>query len=74
MTDERSDFQYEVTGQPDFSFLTVQLPPNETLKVEASAMATEIPLDTTGEFPAEPRFRIFLPTGKVAAQGVFEYG
>ena len=40
MTDERCDFQYRVDGQPDFSFLTVQLPPDETLKVEASAMAT----------------------------------
>ncbi|MCK5802386.1 MAG: TIGR00266 family protein [Lentisphaeria bacterium] len=40
MTDERCDFEYRVDGQPDFSFLTVQLPPDETLKVEGSAMAT----------------------------------
>jgi len=31
---------FKVDGRPDFSFLTVQLPANQTLKVEASAMAT----------------------------------
>lgn len=32
--------QHQIDCQPDFAFLTVQLPANETLKVEASAMAT----------------------------------
>ncbi|VUD53398.1 hypothetical protein TDB9533_01826 [Thalassocella blandensis] len=31
---------YTIEGQPDYSFLTVQIPANETLKVEASSMAT----------------------------------
>jgi len=31
---------YKIEGRPDYSFLTVQIPANETLKVEASAMAT----------------------------------
>ena len=34
------DFEYNIAGKPDFSFLTVQIPEGETLKVEASAMAT----------------------------------
>ena len=34
------DFEYNIVGKPDFSFLTVQIPEGETLKVEASAMAT----------------------------------
>ena len=33
-------FQFTIEGRPDYSFLTVRLPANETLKVEASAMAT----------------------------------
>lgn len=33
-------WQYTIKGQPDYSFLTVQIPANETLKVEASSMAT----------------------------------
>ncbi len=37
---EASGLQYEIDCRPDFSFLTVQLPADETLKVEASAMAT----------------------------------
>ncbi len=32
--------QHRIECRPDFSFLTVQLPAGETLKVEASAMAT----------------------------------
>lgn len=32
--------KFKVDGRPDFSFLTVQLPASQTLKVEASAMAT----------------------------------
>ncbi|WP_221797163.1 TIGR00266 family protein [Oceanobacter mangrovi] len=31
---------FELAGQPDYGFITVQLPANETLRVEASAMAT----------------------------------
>lgn len=38
--DTRRDFDYTIAGRPDFSFLTVQIPANQTLKVEASAMAT----------------------------------
>ncbi|MDP6503415.1 MAG: TIGR00266 family protein, partial [Planctomycetota bacterium] len=40
MTEEQSDFEFELGCQPDFSFLTVQIPGGETLKVEASAMAS----------------------------------
>lgn len=36
----RSDFDYTIECRPDYAFLTVQLPANQTLKVEASAMAT----------------------------------
>ncbi|WP_027706778.1 TIGR00266 family protein [Zooshikella ganghwensis] len=32
--------QFKIEGKPDYSFVTVQLPANQTLKVEASAMAT----------------------------------
>jgi uncharacterized protein (TIGR00266 family) len=32
--------KFTVQGQPDYAFLTVQIPANQTLKVEASAMAT----------------------------------
>jgi len=35
---EKFDFKFD--HKPDYSFLTVQLPANKTLKVEASAMAT----------------------------------
>lgn len=31
---------YTIEGRPDYSYLTVQIPADETLKVEASAMAT----------------------------------
>ncbi len=31
---------YKIEGRPDYSFLTVQIPANQTLKVESSAMAT----------------------------------
>jgi len=31
---------YKIEGNPDYSFLTVQIPANQTLKVEASSMAT----------------------------------
>lgn len=33
-------YVFSIEGRPDYSFLTVQVPANETLKVEASAMAT----------------------------------
>jgi uncharacterized protein (TIGR00266 family) len=33
-------FPFRIEGRPDFAFLTVQIPAGETLKVEASAMAT----------------------------------
>lgn len=32
--------QFKIEGRPDFAFLSVQIPANQTLKVEASAMAT----------------------------------
>jgi len=38
------EFKFEIQGQPDYSFLTVQIPQGQTLKVEASSMAT---MDTT---------------------------
>jgi len=33
-------YQFEIEGRPDYSFLTVTIPADETFKVEASAMAT----------------------------------
>lgn len=33
-------FSYHIDGAPDFAYVTVQIPANEMLKVEASAMAT----------------------------------
>ncbi len=36
----RSGYSYRIDGQPDYAFLTVTIPAGETLKVEASAMAT----------------------------------
>lgn len=33
-------YAFKVEGKPDYAFLTVQVPANQTLKVEASAMAT----------------------------------
>ncbi len=38
--DSQPGFQFEMTGEPDYSFVTVQIPAEQTLKVEASAMAT----------------------------------
>lgn len=40
MTDARCEYPYRIDGRPDFAFLTVQIPADQTLKVEASAMAT----------------------------------
>ncbi len=37
---EKVGYQYDIDCRPDFAFLTVNLPANQTLKVEASAMAT----------------------------------
>ncbi len=39
MIPNRSDYPYQVDCNPDFSFLTIQIPANKSLKVEASAMA-----------------------------------
>ena len=33
-------YQFTIEGRPDYAFLTVKVPANETLKVEASSMAT----------------------------------
>ena len=33
-------FKHNIDHKPDYSFLTVRIPAGETLKVEASAMAT----------------------------------
>ncbi len=38
--EEQPGFRFRIDGRPDYAFLTVQLPANQTLKVEASAMAT----------------------------------
>ena len=38
--EQMQGYSFTLAGQPDYSFLTVQVPANETLKVEASAMAT----------------------------------
>lgn len=40
MRNDKSDFTYRLEGKPDFSFLTVDMPANATLKVEAGSMAT----------------------------------
>ncbi|WP_374514560.1 TIGR00266 family protein [Niveibacterium sp.] len=37
---EQPGFKFTIEGAPDFAFLTVKLPANHTIKVEASAMAT----------------------------------
>ncbi len=42
----QSDVPYQIECRPDFAFLTVKIPGNQTLKVEASAMAT---MDTNVE-------------------------
>lgn len=33
-------YKFQISGNPDYSFVTIQIPANETLTVEASAMAT----------------------------------
>ncbi len=40
MRQDYSEFKYQIDSKPDFSFLTVEIPANQTLKVEASAMAS----------------------------------
>lgn len=40
MQTDQSDFEYRFDCKPDFAFLTVTIPASQTLKVEASAMAT----------------------------------
>ncbi|MGK0289902.1 MAG: hypothetical protein ACI86H_001351 [bacterium] len=37
--DQQSDFKFHFDGKPDFGFLTVEIPAEETIRVEASAMA-----------------------------------
>ena len=37
---QKPGYQHEIMGSPDYSYLRVTIPGNETLKVEASAMAT----------------------------------
>lgn len=37
---DQCDMEYRIDCRPDFGFLTVRIPGGETLKVEASAMAT----------------------------------
>jgi uncharacterized protein (TIGR00266 family) len=40
LTPDPRGLKFKVHGQPDYAFVTVQIPANQTLKVEASAMAT----------------------------------
>ena len=44
LSEERTEFAHHISGRPDFAFLTVKIPAEQTLKVEASAMAS---MDTT---------------------------
>ena len=39
-TPDPRSYQFNIEGRPDYAFLTVKIPANETLKVEASSMAT----------------------------------
>lgn len=40
ITENQPGLAFNIEGRPDYAFLTVQVPANETLKVEASSMAT----------------------------------
>lgn len=40
MNPQPSEYESRIEARPDFSFLTVRLQPEQTIKVEASAMAT----------------------------------
>ena len=59
MNQQTSEYEYRVEAQPDFSFLTVKLQPEQTLKVEGSAMAT---MDTNLRMKTKMRggFKRFL--------------
>ncbi len=37
---DQPGYQFKIEGQPDYAFLTVKVPADKTLRVEASAMAT----------------------------------
>lgn len=37
---QKEGFDFEFAGKPDYGYITVNIPSNKTLKVEASAMAT----------------------------------
>ncbi|MEK7780311.1 MAG: AIM24 family protein, partial [Verrucomicrobiota bacterium] len=52
MNQQTTEYEYRVAAQPDFSFLTVRLQPEQTIKVEASAMAT---MDTNMEMKTKMR-------------------
>jgi|TARA_B100000795_G_scaffold269893_1_gene260972 uncharacterized protein (TIGR00266 family) len=39
-TEIKKGFDFKFEGKPDYGYITVQIPASETLKVEASAMAT----------------------------------
>jgi uncharacterized protein (TIGR00266 family) len=40
MNNEKSDFEYDIALKPDYAYLTVKVPAGQSLKVEASSMAT----------------------------------
>jgi len=40
MNQQTTEYEHRIDAQPDFSFLTVRLQPEQVLKVEAGAMAT----------------------------------
>jgi hypothetical protein len=40
ITEQVSEFSFEMAGQPDYGFITVNIPANDMIKVEASSMAT----------------------------------
>ncbi|WP_020407543.1 TIGR00266 family protein [Hahella ganghwensis] len=40
LVEEQPGYQFKIEGQPDYAFLTVNIPAEKTLRVEASAMAT----------------------------------
>ena len=50
-------FEHKIESKPDFSFLTVNIPENQTLKVEASSMATmDTHIKMKTKFRGFPRF------------------
>ncbi len=40
MRNDHSEYPYKLQGKPDYSYLTVNIPAGQTLKVEAGSMAT----------------------------------